>query len=118
MSHDSLPSGKLKKKVRELALGALDAVGRCVGLVMFCRKCGKQKQTGRLVRWLEKRLEARGLGDRVQVAQSGCHGTCPRKLISVALGTDRGKDWSRGYLVDPEADRERLFDTLVERLAV
>jgi len=99
------------------------------GLVLVCERCFKERipeedpdkaaEIGdfHLRDWLKKRLKEDGHWGKVRAINTSCMDVCARRRVTVVIDpqTD-GKD-AQVFVVDPLADREALYRTIVERLA-
>ena len=123
-SGTKLPAKKLKKKAQRLGTKLVERARSkspdTRAVVAVCNRCGKaDKAAGKLVNWLQDRLAGeKELEGRLQVKRVGCLGPCPKKKLTVAVGGAKAKDWDRGFLVDPDRDRQALLSMVMQRLAV
>lgn len=124
-SGGELEAKKLKKKARAIGGKLLDKA-HAKGLetravVALCNRCGNAKKAaGELASWLKDRVSSRkDLKQQLAVQQVGCLGPCPKKKkLTVAVGGASAKDWARGFLIDPDQDRQALLSLVLQRLAV
>ena len=84
------------------------------GLVLVCERCFKERipeedpdkaaEIGdfHLRNWLKKRLKEDGHWGKVRAISTSCMDVCARRLVTV--------------VIDPLADREELYKTIVDRL--
>jgi hypothetical protein len=98
------------------------------GLVLVCERCykeripeedpGKAAEIGdfNLRDWLKRRLKEDGHWGRIRAISTSCMDVCARRQVTVCI--DPQVDGGRGepYVVDPIADREELYETIVARL--
>lgn len=99
------------------------------GLVLVCERCFKERipeedpdkaaEIGdfHLRDWLKKRLKEDGHWGKVRAINTSCMDVCARRRVTVVIDpqTD-GKD-AQTFVVDPLADREALYQTILERLS-
>lgn len=99
------------------------------GLVLVCERCfkeripeedpGKAAEIGdfHLRNWLKTRLKEDGHWGKVRAISTSCMDVCARGRVTVVIDPKiEGKE-AQAFVVDPIADREELYRTIVERLA-
>jgi predicted metal-binding protein len=99
------------------------------GLVLVCERCFKERipeedpqkaaEIGgfHLRDWLKKRLKADGHWGAIRALNTSCMDVCPRGRVTVAIEPHDGEEPGEIFVVDPIADRETLYDAIVQRLA-
>lgn len=99
------------------------------GLVLVCERCFKERipeedpdkaaEIGdfHLRNWLKKRLKEDGHWGKVRAINTSCMDVCARERVTVAIDPQTAEGESEIFVVDPVADREELYRTIVERLA-
>ncbi len=98
------------------------------GLVLVCERCFKERipdedpdkaaEIGdfHLRDWLKKRLKEDGHWGKVRAVSTSCMDVCARRRVTVVIDPQtEGKD-AEAVIVDPIADRDELYKTIVERL--
>jgi predicted metal-binding protein len=99
------------------------------GLVLVCERCFKERipeedpdkaaEIGdfHLRDWLKKRLKEEGQWGKVRVINTSCMDVCARRRVTVVIDPQTDGNDAQAFVVDPLADREALYRTIVERLA-
>ncbi|HEY8314783.1 MAG TPA: hypothetical protein VIG51_11515 [Candidatus Baltobacteraceae bacterium] len=97
------------------------------GLVLVCERCFKERipqedpdtaeRIGdfNLRDWLKGRLKEDGHWKRVRAITTSCMDVCARRMVTVAIASQDGRP-AEPFVVDPLADREELYRTIVQRL--
>lgn len=98
------------------------------GLVLVCERCFKEripeedpdkaKEIGdfHLRDWLKKRLKEDGHWGKVRAINTSCMDVCARRRVTVVIDPQTEGKNPEAFIVDPLADREALYETIVERL--
>lgn len=98
------------------------------GLVLVCERCCKERIPGEdpqkaaeigsfhLRDWLKKRLKEDGYWGKIRAVNTGCMDVCARRRVTVVIDPQRAGEQSQTFVVDPIADREELYRTIVTRL--
>jgi predicted metal-binding protein len=98
------------------------------GLVLICERCYKERipdedpdkaaEIGdfNLRDWLKKRLKEDGHWGKVRAVSTSCMDVCARRRVTVVVDKQTGTKQTQAFVVDPIADRESLYQTIVERL--
>lgn len=99
------------------------------GLVLVCERCFKERipeedpdkaaEIGdfHLRNWLKKRLKEDGHWGKVRAISTSCLDVCSRRQVTVVLDPQvEGKE-HEAFVVDPVADRDALYQKIVEKLA-
>ena len=99
------------------------------GLVLVCERCSKERipeedpdkaaEIGdfNLRDWLKTRLKEDGHWGKVRAISTSCMDVCARRRVTVVIDPQvEGKE-AEAFVVDPIADRESLYATIVARLA-
>jgi len=98
------------------------------GLVLVCERCYKERipeedpdkaaEIGDfdLRAWLKTRLKEDGHWGKVRAISTSCMDVCARRQVTVVIDKQTGTKATEAFVVDPVADRESLYRTIVERL--
>jgi predicted metal-binding protein len=98
------------------------------GLVLICERCYKERipeedpdkaaeiGTFHLRDWLKTRLKEDGHWGRVRAVNTSCMDVCARRRVTVVIDPQTGDKATEAFVVDPVADREALYTTIVNRL--
>ncbi len=98
------------------------------GLVLVCERCFKERipeedpdkaaEIGdfHLRDWLKTRLKEDGHWGEVRAVSTSCMDVCARRRVTVAIDPQTGSEEVEVFVVDPLADRERLYEIIVDRL--
>jgi predicted metal-binding protein len=96
------------------------------GLVLVCERCSKERipeedpeiaaQIGdfHLRNWLKERLKEEGRWGAIRAISTSCMDVCARGRVTVCIEPQEGD--ATVMVVDPVADREDLYRTIVEKL--
>jgi len=96
------------------------------GLVLVCERCSKERipeedpdvaaRIGdfHLRDWLKARLKADGRWGAIRAINTSCMDVCARGRVTVCIEPQQGQPTV--MVVDPVADRELLYQTIVETL--
>ena len=96
------------------------------GLVLVCERCSKERipeedpeiaaQIGdfHLRNWLKERLKEEGRWGAIRAISTSCMDVCARGRVTVCIEPQEGE--TTVMVVDPVADREDLYRTIVEKL--
>jgi predicted metal-binding protein len=96
------------------------------GLVLVCERCFKERipeedpeiaaQIGdfHLRNWLKERLKEDGHWGTIRAISTSCMDVCARGRVTVCIEPQDGE--TTVMVVDPIADREALYRTIVKRL--
>jgi len=96
------------------------------GLVLVCERCFKERipeedpsvaqSIGEfhLRDWLKERLKADGYWGKIRAINTSCMDVCARGRVTVAIEPQSGE--RTVMIVDPIADRDRLYRSIVDRL--
>lgn len=96
------------------------------GLVLVCERCFKERipeeepeiaaRIGdfHLRNWLKDRLKADGRWGEIRAISTSCMDVCARGRVTVCIEPHEGEP--SVMVVDPLADREALYQTIVEKL--
>lgn len=99
------------------------------GLVLVCERCFKERipeedpdkaaEIGdfHLRNWLKKRLKDDGYWGKVRAISTSCMDVCARRRVTVVIDPKTEGKEAETFVVDPIADREELYKTIVDRLA-
>lgn len=99
------------------------------GLVLVCERCfkeripeedpGKAAEIGdfNLRDWLKKRLKEDGHWGKVRAVSTSCQDVCARRLVTVTIDPQIRGESTQSFVVDPIADRDALYETIVAALA-
>ncbi|MBV9718132.1 MAG: hypothetical protein JOZ77_02365 [Candidatus Eremiobacteraeota bacterium] len=97
------------------------------GLVLVCERCFKERipdeapevaeQIGdfHLRNWLKARLKEDERWGQIRAISTSCMDVCARGRVTVCIEPKQGP--ATVMVVDPIADREELYRTIVERLS-
>jgi predicted metal-binding protein len=97
------------------------------GLVLVCERCYKERipeeDPGAAARigdfhlrdWLKSKLKQDGYWGAIRAINTSCMDVCARGRVTVCLETRSAE--REVYVVDPLDDRERLYQTIVDRLS-
>jgi predicted metal-binding protein len=98
------------------------------GLVLVCERCYKERipeedpekaaEIGdfRLRDWLKTRLKEDGHWGKVRAISTSCMDVCARRRVTVVIDPQTDGKSSEAFVIDPVADRETLYATIVDRL--
>ena len=98
------------------------------GLVLVCERCYKERipeedpdkaaEIGdfRLRDWLKTRLKEDGHWGKVRAIGTSCMDVCARRRVTVVIDPQIDGKSSEAFVIDPVADRETLYTTIVDRL--
>lgn len=98
------------------------------GLVLVCERCYKERipeedpdkaeEIGdfNLRNWLKKRLKEDGHWGKVRAVSTSCMDVCARRLVTVTIDPKTENKPAEAFVVDPVADKEELYATIVDRL--
>jgi predicted metal-binding protein len=98
------------------------------GLVLVCERCYKERipeedpekaaEIGdfRLRDWLKTRLKEDGHWGKVRAISTSCMDVCARRRVTVVIDPQVDGKTSEAFVIDPVADRETLYTTIVDRL--
>ena len=98
------------------------------GLVLVCERCFKERipeedpeiaaKIGdfNLRNWLKQRLKDEGHWGKVRAISTSCMDVCARGRVTVVIDPKREVEDPQAFVVDPIADRETLYQNIVERL--
>jgi hypothetical protein len=98
------------------------------GLVLVCERCYKERipeedpdkaaEIGdfHLRDWLKKRLKEDGHWGKIRAISTSCMDVCARRRVTVVIDPQTDDKDSEAFVVDPVADRELLYTTIVNRL--
>jgi hypothetical protein len=98
------------------------------GLVLVCERCCKERipeedpdkaaEIGdfSLRDWLKSKLKTDGHWGSVRAISTSSMDVCARRRVTVAIDRQTGTKPTEIYVVDPMADRERLYRTIVDLL--
>jgi len=96
------------------------------GLVLVCERCFKERipeedpdvaaRIGdfHLRNWLKERLKADGRWGPIRAISTSCLDICARGRVTVCIEPQDGE--TRVVVVDPVADKEELYATIVREL--
>jgi hypothetical protein len=96
------------------------------GLVLVCERCFKERipeedpdiaaRIGdfHLRNWLKERLKQDGRWGTIRAISTSCMDVCARGRVTVCIEPHDGD--TTVIVVDPVADREQVYRTIVERL--
>ncbi len=100
------------------------------GLVLVCERCCKERipeedpdkaaEIGdfHLRDWLKKRLKEDGYWGRVRAISTSCLDVCARRRVTVVIDPQSDEKATEAFVIDPLADREALYTTIVNRLVI
>lgn len=98
------------------------------GLVLVCERCFKERipeedpdkaaEIGdfHLRDWLKTRLKQDGHWGKVRAVSTSCMDVCARRRVTVVLDPQIDGKTAQAFVVDPLADREALYELIVDRL--
>ncbi len=98
------------------------------GLVLVCERCYKERipeedpdkaaEIGdfHLRDWLKQRLKEDGHWGKVRAISTSCMDVCARRRVTVVIDPQSDDKVTEAYVVDPIADRDALYTTIVNRL--
>jgi predicted metal-binding protein len=98
------------------------------GLVLVCERCYKERipeedpekaaEIGdfHLRDWLKKRLKEDGHWGKVRAISTSCMDVCARRRVTVVIDPKTDDKTTEAFVIDPVADRETLYATIVNRL--
>jgi predicted metal-binding protein len=98
------------------------------GLVLVCERCYKERipeedpekaaEIGdfHLRDWLKKRLKEDGYWGKIRAISTSCMDVCARRRVTVTIDPQLDGKTSEAFVIDPVADRETLYATIVDRL--
>jgi predicted metal-binding protein len=98
------------------------------GLVLVCERCYKERipeedpdkaeEIGdfNLRNWLKKRLKEEGHWGKVRAIGTTCMDVCARRLVTVTIDPQTDDKQAEAFVVDPVADKEELYQTIVKKL--
>jgi predicted metal-binding protein len=98
------------------------------GLVLVCERCSKERipeedpdkaaEIGdfQLRDWLKKRLKDDGHWGKVRAISTSCMDVCARGRVTVVIDPQSDQKVPEAFVIDPIADREVLYATIVNRL--
>ena len=98
------------------------------GLVLVCERCYKERipeetpelaaQIGdfNLRDWLKIKLKEDGHWGKVRTVSTSCMDVCARRQVTVVIDKQTGTKSTEAFVIDPIADRDSLYRTIVERL--
>jgi predicted metal-binding protein len=96
------------------------------GLVLVCERCFKERipdedpevaaEIGdfHLRNWLKDRLKADGRWGAIRAISTSCMDVCARGRVTVCIQPQQGE--ATVMVVDPVADRERVYEAVVRGL--
>ncbi len=96
------------------------------GLVLVCERCSKERipdedpeiaaQIGdfHLRNWLKERLKEDGHWGAIRAISTSCMDVCARGRVTICIEPQAGE--TTVMVVDPIAEREALYRTIIERL--
>ena len=96
------------------------------GLVLVCERCFKERipeedpevaeRLGdfHLRDWLKERLKQEGRWGAIRAVSTSCLDVCARERVTVCIEPSNGEP--SVMVLDPLADREELYNALVEKL--
>lgn len=99
------------------------------GLVLVCERCSKERipeedpekaaEIGdfHLRDWLKKRLKEDGHWGKIRAINTSCMDVCARARVTVLIDPQVEGQTSETFVVDPIADCDELYRTIVGRLA-
>ncbi|MFN2449376.1 MAG: hypothetical protein ABR508_06250 [Candidatus Baltobacteraceae bacterium] len=99
------------------------------GLVLVCERCYKERipeedpqiaaKIGEfnLRDWLKNRLKNDGHWGNVRAISTSCMDVCARGRVTVVVDGQTGTKPAHAFVVDALADREALYQSIVELLA-
>lgn len=88
---------------------------------MICEKCGSKLSSGgenpshELKNRLKKQLTAKSLWGSNRVVTTSCLDICPEGKVAIAFVSDRPDLETRGEIIDPVAESERVLLSVLER---
>ncbi len=92
-------------------------------VALICTKCfdrlPQSFQTSELMdlrSWLKERLRSDGNWDRLRVLTTGCQGICPTDQICMYLQNRNQENSDTVWILNPELNREQLYQELVRYL--
>ena len=98
------------------------------GLVLVCNKCAKDRfveelpetpATGKAIglrRWLKRRLKGDHYAKHIRVVATGCLDVCPKRAVTVAIESFGGHGGPVCLVVDPQTQREALYERILATL--
>jgi predicted metal-binding protein len=98
------------------------------GLVLVCERCYKERipeedpdkaaEIGdfHLRDWLKKRLKEDGHWGKVRAISTSCMDVCARRRVTVVINPQTDGKSTEAFVIDPVADRDTLYATIVDRL--
>jgi hypothetical protein len=98
------------------------------GLVLICERCTNERipeedpdkaaEIGdfHLRNWLKARLKEEGHWGRIRAVNTGCQDVCARRRVTVSIEPQNGVREAQTFAVDPVADKETLYATILELL--
>jgi predicted metal-binding protein len=98
------------------------------GLVLVCERCYKERipeedpdkasEIGdfHLRDWLKNRLKEDGHWGKVRAISTSCMDVCARRRVTVVIDPQSDEKATEAFVIDPVADREVLYSTIVNRL--
>jgi len=98
------------------------------GLVLVCQRCYKERIPEEdpdiaerigdfdLRNWLKAKLKEDGHWGKVRAISTSCMDVCARGKVTVAIDPQTGSA-PEIFVIDVPADKEALYDKIVERLA-
>jgi len=98
------------------------------GLVLVCERCFKERipeedpdkaaEIGdfHLRDWLKQRLKDEGHWGKIRAISTSCMDVCARRHVTVCIDPKVAGEEAEVFVVDPVADREELYRTIVARL--
>ena len=99
------------------------------GLVLVCKKCSKDRfveelpgtaALGKAIglrSWLKRRLKGGHHAKRIRVVSSGCLDVCPKRAVTVAIEPFARQAPPICLVVDPQTQRELLYERIVATLS-
>lgn len=98
------------------------------GLVLVCERCYKERipdedpdkaaEIGdfNLRDWLKKKLKEDGHWGKVRAISTSCQDVCARRQVTVVIDKQTGTKATEAFVIDPIADRDAFYQTVVDRL--
>jgi predicted metal-binding protein len=98
------------------------------GLVLVCERCLKERipeedpekaaEIGdfHLRNWLKRRLKEDGHWGKIRAINTSCMDVCARGRVTVVIDPQTEGEDAQAFVVDPVADKEEIYKTIVERL--
>ena len=98
------------------------------GLVLVCERCYKERipeedpdkaaEIGdfHLRDWLKQRLKEDGHWGKIRAINTSCMDVCARRRVTVVIDPQSDDKVTEPFIIDPIADREVLYATIVNRL--